>query len=315
MAKVDSEENNFISGKEYPDTGKVVLEANKIKIEDGIKVEEKIIEELNATKVKYNEPSEVVVKYLEEGTELELSEEKIISGIVGKEYSTERKDIDYYESTGIEPENAKGIMNKETTYVKYYYKKLPVNFSVENKISEITVNGKKLEIGKDNKIAKIELKEDEISNTEVLVKLQIIVKNNGKISGKVNINETIPAEYELITNELVGWEKSENQLYTMMELEPGEEKILGIILKGKNGNNNLGNVKSEVKITNIENIPGFEENNVEDNSDTIDFIIGIYTGIQKDTIKQFETIISTLLIVGATIIILKTRVKKGKHFK
>ena len=71
-------------------------------------------------------PAKVIVQYLEDGTEKELSEETTMSGYVKEEYETEPKEIEGYELVKEKyPENSKGSMGENVITVKYYYKQIP----------------------------------------------------------------------------------------------------------------------------------------------------------------------------------------------
>ena len=68
----------------------------------------------------YAQNTKVVVKYLEQGTNIELAPEKTINGYVGKEYTTEKENITNY--TFVEAtQNTKGKMTKDPIEVIYYY--------------------------------------------------------------------------------------------------------------------------------------------------------------------------------------------------
>ena len=70
-------------------------------------------------------PARVVVKYLEDGTEKELSKEVEINGLIDDEYKTYENEIEGYEIVKDKyPTNAKGNMTKEDILVIYYYKKI-----------------------------------------------------------------------------------------------------------------------------------------------------------------------------------------------
>lgn len=69
-------------------------------------------------------PSKVIIKYLEEGTEKELSTEKEILGYVNDKYKTKPKNIENYTIIQSKyPKNSEGYMENGKTIVKYYYKK------------------------------------------------------------------------------------------------------------------------------------------------------------------------------------------------
>lgn len=78
----------------------------------------------------YARKVQVLVQYLEKGTEKELLPEEIIKGHEGEKYKAEEKKIEGYKLLD-KPENAEGTMKVvlkedgtvETIYVKYYYEK------------------------------------------------------------------------------------------------------------------------------------------------------------------------------------------------
>ena len=70
-------------------------------------------------------PTDLVVKYLEKGTNQPLLEEEHQKGFMGDVYETTRKEVENYRAAAPEPENAKGKLARETTYVTYYYEKIP----------------------------------------------------------------------------------------------------------------------------------------------------------------------------------------------
>ena len=80
----------------------------------------------------YIRKANVVVKYIDEDTEKEISDSVIINGHEDDEYTTEAKDLEGYRLSK-NPDNANGTMKvvktedklNSTVEVKYYYKKLP----------------------------------------------------------------------------------------------------------------------------------------------------------------------------------------------
>lgn len=70
-------------------------------------------------------PARVTVKYLEDGTENELSKEIEINGLIDDEYKTYENEIEGYELvTEKYPTNKNGKMTKEDIVVIYYYRKV-----------------------------------------------------------------------------------------------------------------------------------------------------------------------------------------------
>lgn len=158
--------------------------------------EGKMTEETIIITYVYEKEGKIVVKYIDIDTEEELEEYGYeINGKIEDEYETEEKKIPYYvyeKDSG----NTKGKIEKEVE-VTYYYRKQNFNFSVEKTISSITLNGEKVKIS-DNKLAKIEVKEKEIGNTELIIKYNIKVTNEGELGGTAKIKEILPKGYELV---------------------------------------------------------------------------------------------------------------------
>ena len=67
---------------------------------------------------------------------------KSLQGLCGLEYTTQAKDIPYYNFVEeLRPSNATGVYTEEDIEVIYYYRKQTFNLSVEKQIERITVNG------------------------------------------------------------------------------------------------------------------------------------------------------------------------------
>ena len=95
----------------------------------------------------YAKTSNVVVKYLEEDTNVELLPEENIIGYESKEYSTTRKDVANYTFVK-DTENVSGVMTDRTITVIYYYAqntKVTVNYIDKNTgaiLDQVVVPGK-----------------------------------------------------------------------------------------------------------------------------------------------------------------------------
>ena len=72
----------------------------------------------------YKKQTKVIVKYVDDLTKKEITDQTIINGYVGDNYSTTPKEIQGYDLlTSKLPKNDKGEMTKEQIEVVYYYKK------------------------------------------------------------------------------------------------------------------------------------------------------------------------------------------------
>lgn len=246
-----------------------------------------------------------------------------ITGKLGDEYETEQKEIPYYVYVK-DSKNTKGNLEKEGT-VTYYYRKQIFNFSVEKTISSITLNGEKVRIS-DNKLAKIEVKSSEISNTELIVKYNIKVTNEGELKGIAKIQEILPKGYTIVGAPFAGilgtrdttvpglddttWkQRSDGTLEAEVELEAKESKNLEITLKWENSEKNLGPKTNTVKIGKTENEAKYVDTNTKDDISEAIIVVSIKTGI-------VVSIIIVVMILGSlgicAYIIITTMKRMGK---
>jgi len=248
-------------------------------------------------------PTNVNVRYLEKGTNKEIIPSETVKGYVNKIYSTKSKEIEYYKYLEeLQPDNMNGIFKSSNEDIIYYYEKLPFNISVENKLTQLVLNGQDIKIKKDGKLAKIEIKEKDKQTSEIIVKSKIKVKNTGEIAGKAELLQNIPDAFEIAIDNPEYWTKLENgNLAIEIELQPKEEKELELILKWKK--EKFGKMLNHIEIVKTENLASFEDMNLQDNKSDISVIVGIATG--KEIIKFSSAII--LLAVSAYIIILKIK--------
>ena len=138
---------------------------------------------------------------------------------------------------------------------------------ISNKISKITVNnseGKK-EYKYDGESAKIELSQDDIQNSTLLIEYDIDVTNTGNISGYAkSIISYIPEGLTFNSELNRDWYlSSDGNLYSVSlsttELNPGESANLKLILVKKISENNLGIVRGKAEIQSTYNERGLQD--------------------------------------------------------
>ena len=75
------------------------------------------------------------------------------------------------------------------------------------------------------------------------------------------------------------WEEQDGYIEKVItDIKAGETKEYKITLSWNKGNNNLGEKDNTVEIIKTGNIPGFKEQNVDDNSSTARVLINVSTG-------------------------------------
>jgi hypothetical protein len=200
-------------------------------------------------------------------------------------------------------ENTEGILTEKDGTVRYYYRKLRFDLSIDKTITQIILKGKETNF-KGSKTAKVEIKEKELKEAELIIVYNIEIRNTGEIEGIAKVKEIIPQGFELI----------EGQKETEIELQPGESKNITVKVKWLRGEENLGIKENTVKLEDIENPAKFEEISIEDNSSSATVVISIKTG---ETIK---TIIKVLLTTSLMIclymeVVLILDIKNGQKIK
>ncbi len=236
----------------------------------------------------YKRPVKVIVNYYDIDTKEKLADEIEITGHQNDDYTTEQKDIKYYEIARI-PENKEGKMivtvtkdenGKEivddTTYVNYYYRKLIFNLRVDKTIASVIVNGQETIIN--GSLGKVEVHKKNISNANVKVVYKIKVTNDSELTGKANVVENIPSGMTMIADNNPGWTINETTASVETdEIKPGESREYQVVLGWQNGDNNIGTKENIASII-TENEAGFEEKDKSDNESKADFIVAVGTG-------------------------------------
>mgnify|MGYP005795271303 CR=1 FL=1 len=259
--------------------------------------------EETVVKYYYERKSEVEVKYIEKGTEYEISASETIEGYVGDSYETEQKEIPYYKFVE-KTENSKGTMQEEKITVKYYYEKQVFNLSVDKWVSSVNVDGINSlaqNINSSNEIYKVDIHRSKTQTADIKITYKIRVTNKGEIEGKVGeIVEIIPEGYSYYEEDnSTYWEERNGSLVTdaLKEetIQAGQYKEVEIVLRWNKGEENFGQKDNMVMLSEIENPAGYEDIDRTDNNDTSSMIITIATGLDRN---------DRIIIIGVVQIVL-----------
>ena len=171
-------------------------------------------------------------------------------------------------------------------------------------------------------LAKVEINQNQIQGSLVVLEYTIKVRNNGEISGYAsNIVDYLPSGLTFSSELNSDWYLSGNYLYTKslenVELKPGEEKEVKLILTKTMTENNLGLVNNRAEIYQDYNIYGETDidstpnNQVQDEDDfsSVDVIIQVATG-GRDIAYITLFIINVVLIGFAIELMIKKRIIK-----
>ena len=275
----------------------------------------KYTEEKQVVTYYYYQPAKVIVHYVDitNGKEIEETNEEtgklqssqvVMEGSKDLAYTTTAKEFPYYILVQ-RPEQEEGNMKVEITKdeegrdivnntidVYYYYEPKPFNIGVEKEISKIEINDKSQNIG-NKKLTRVDIYRKNVDDTKVEVEYTIKVKNTGEIDGTATIREDIPDGMSLVSNDGT-WKEKDNCLEKVIpEIKSGETKEYKITLAWDGGDANLGEKANKVEITQTDNIPGFKDQNADDNSSEVRVLINVSTGSVPWTL-----IIALVAVVG-----------------
>ena len=319
---IDIDTNDVLEQEEYEGMVGEEYTTEPKEFEGYVLVEDKLPENASGLMQKdkievnyyYAKQTKVIVKYLDKDTKKELVPQREIEGVAGEEYTTNAAEVPYYkvvETTN----NTTGKMKNDEITVIYYYQKQIFNFKVDKWISNATLNsisrgGNTLE-NKDN-IYKLEIHRKEISSANLKVTYKIKVTNAGEVAGKIEtLEEYIPEGFSYYAEDnSYNWkEKGEMLILSDIDnvtLNPGESKDIEVVLRWNNSEANFGQKINKVSLTKTSNLAGYEESNLEDNTDECSMLLTIATGIEEtQTINIVLGLMSVLIVIATGILLLK----------
>lgn len=289
-----------INGKEI-DLAKVLQENGtaKLPLFENMQEDKHIVVEFERI------PTKLIVKHLDVETNNPITEDEQKDGFVGENYKTNPLNTKFYKLVDEKyPQNSEGKLTNEETIVTYYYEKLPFNLKIQKEVSNVLVNGEKLNV-EENNIPMIIIAYKDIKDTTITIEYKIKVTNTESIAGKAVIEEKIPKGFELATESNPNWKKTEDT-YTLQtdEILPGETKEYVVVLNWEQDTQNEGYKSNEAKIISTENEPKFDETTVLDNKDDAvvqiiinktlqDVVDDIKDGNTKEVIKDIARSVKT----------------------
>ena len=264
----------------------------------------------------YKRPAKVIVNYYDIDTKEKLADEIEITGHQNDEYTTEQKDIKYYEIAKI-PENKEGKMVvtvtkdengkeivEDTTYVNYYYRKLIFNLRVDKTIASVIVNGQETTIN--GNLGKVEVHRKNISTANVKVVYKIKVTNDSELTGKANVVENIPSGMTMKLDNNPGWTINETTASIETdEIKPGESREYQVVLGWQNGDSNIGTKENVANIV-TENEAGFNEKDTADNESRANLIVAVGTG-EVPYVAIAGSILIIMIAITSSIYVIKKK--------
>ena len=267
----------------------------------------------------YARKAKVVARYMEDETGEPLDREEEQEGYDGKEYTTEPKDVKYYELIQKKyPSNSEGTMEakvtvdeetgeeiiEDTTYVDYVYRKKTFNLKIDKKIKKISINGDVQEIN--SALGKAEINKKVINNADIKIIYTIKVTNDGELTGGADIVETIPTGMTWDQYNDKKWEQDGNNLMRNTgDMKPGDTKEYEIIFDLTPDQSNLGTKVNVVTLEKVENEAEFEELTLKDNSSKAEMVLMVGTGKEeKNPILETIAFVSLVFSAGVCIVYL-----------
>ena len=262
------------------------------------------------------------------------------------EYDKEEYEPTTYMATGVESsKNSKVVLNNITINGKETIAAVTDTINVECNISNINIGLKEtlifdLELNKyiskivvqssektkqyefeNDTIEKVEIHRKQIIGANVVLEYTIKVKNNGEIAGYAkNIVDYLPSGLTFSSELNKDWYLSGNYLYTKslenVQLRPGEEKEVKLILTKTMTNDNVGLINNRAEIcedynkygeTDVDSTPNNQSQN-EDDFGSVDVIIQVATGGANDTTYLALLMMNVVLIGLAIRLMIKSRI-------
>ena len=162
------------------------------------------------------------------------------------------------------------------------------DFKIEKYISKIKVStssGTKEYNYNNESMAKAEIKAKEIDGATVAIEYNIVVTNDGEVTGKVGqLIDELPSELNFSADMNKGWgqQTGDKLVYTGLSnknIKAGESIEIPLIATKRMTANSTGIFTNTAKIQNIESIEKASDGNSENNSSKADVILSVSTGI------------------------------------
>lgn len=183
------------------------------------------------------------------------------------------------------------------------------NLKLEKYMSQVKVDTSKgtKNYQYDNaKFGKIEIKSKEIQNSVITITYKIVISNEGDTEGFASkIVDQIPEGYVFDKNSNLGWVEEKNGKIVNTSLAGeiiagGEKREISIVLKKILTGDSTGRVINNAYLEETRSINNLRENNQQDNSDKVELLISIETGVLTYTLLAI-VFLGVLLVIALTV--------------
>lgn len=204
--------------------------------------------------------------------------------------------------------------------LSHYYEKEQFKLKVESWISNITMNGMQQgggSIKSKDKLYKLDVNRNKVTETDVKVTYTIKISNAGEIQGNVDIlTDIIPEGFSFNQEDnKIKWEYKDGKLTTTElaneELKPGETREIQLTLRWNQGNENFGEKTNTVVLTKTSNPAGYNNTAKSENSPETKMLISVTTGLDSNEKKVILRVIEAIAMLSvAGVFIYKKRTAK-----
>ena len=246
----------------------------------------------------YNSNEYLVTSYKEEGVQESINSDFVAVKVDGRDSAT--TDI-----LKVEDENVYGIDLGLMPKDKF-------DLEITNNISKITVvnsENEKKEYVYDENTAKIELSDEEVNNSTLLIEYNINIRNNGNTEGYAkSIVNYIPDGLSFNSEYNKDWYLSrDGNLYTVSlankKIQPGESENIKLVLVKKVEEDSIGIIRGRAEINSTYNEKGLAEINAlssrKANTSAADVIVA-----RKTKVSALSTVSVTVGLITLFAIIL-----------
>ncbi len=218
-------------------------------------------------------PSYITVRYVDVATGNEIITTQEVGAHIGDNVTITPEDIPYYDVVREEGQTS-GVINDEQVAVTYYYKKQVFNFKVSKAIEKITFGDQIIPVSNEDDVAKATIEIKGNTTKKIKITYNVTVTNAGKVLGRANLVEQIPAGTTFVSSESSReWIEEDGKItLTTDEIPQGEMrtyKVTVMLSDPDLGSSNVIRKESTSTINRTTTPSGFDETTLDDNVDML----------------------------------------------
>ena len=288
------------------DKGNEFIEKTK---EDGTYVFDNVKQGKYVVVFQYDAKKYMVTAYQKEGVE-----QTVNSDVIYHKMKIQEQELEVAKTKTLEI-NTQDLENIDAGFIKGK----AFDLKIEKNIEQITIQNKagtKVNSYQQSKLAKVEIDAKQIQNTNVIIKYNILVTNQGEVAGYANeIVDELPKELTFIQemNHQQWYQLEDGSLCTKelsnQMINPGETKNISLIVLKKMTKENTGTIVNKAKIGNYSNDYMKEDENTKNNESQAEVILSVRTG---RILLSICFIMIVVVIIAVGVYVIKNKVLTGR---